>query len=71
MGWRGEDIPREVKGWGRGVRSFAIDRWDEKSAMAPGAGGAGGSGRWRDRGVVEDIWATIEEGMRAKGWGAK
>ena len=52
------------------MRSFAIDRWDEKSAMAP-SGGAGGSGRWRDRGVVEDIWATIEEGMRAKGWSGK
>lgn len=69
VGWRGDDVPREVKGWGRGVRTFAIDRWDEKSAMTPGAGGTGGTGRWRDRGVVEDIWATIEEGMRSKGWG--
>ncbi|EEH35377.1 hypothetical protein PAAG_06424 [Paracoccidioides lutzii Pb01] len=77
VGWRGEDVPREVKGWGRGVRSFAIDRWDEKSAGLNGAGaaglgaagGIGGSGRWRDRGVVEGIWMAIEEGMRGRGWG--
>ncbi|KAF3482929.1 RNA polymerase II accessory factor [Arthroderma uncinatum] len=73
VGWRGEEPPREVKGWGRGVRSFAIDRWDEKSANlnGPGAvGGAAASGaRWRDRGVVEGIWSAIEEGMKARGWG--
>lgn len=82
VGWRGEDIPREVKGWGRGVRSFAIDRWDEKSANlannpANSSGGPasqqsfGGSSRWRDRGVVEGIWMAIEEGMRVRGWGSK
>ncbi|EFR00019.1 cell division control protein 73 [Nannizzia gypsea CBS 118893] len=64
VGWRGEEAPREVKGWGRGVRSFAIDRWDEKSANV-----AGGGARWRDRGVVEGIWSAIEEGMKARGWG--
>ncbi|KAL2217907.1 RNA polymerase II accessory factor Cdc73p [Thermoascus aurantiacus ATCC 26904] len=62
VGWRGEDIPREVKGWGRGVKSFAVERWDEK-------GGVNGAGRWRDREVVEGIWTAIEEGMRARGWG--
>jgi parafibromin len=73
VGWRGEAVPKEVKGWGRGVRSFEIDRWDEKSAnvQAGGPGGpVGGGGRWRDRGVVEAIWASIEEGMRARGWGS-
>ncbi|PGH03916.1 hypothetical protein GX51_03752 [Blastomyces parvus] len=81
VGWRGEEVPREVKGWGRGVRSFAIDRWDEKSANlaagsggagapgAPGAGAVGSSARWRDRGVVEGVWMAIEEGMRSRGWG--
>lgn len=77
VGWRGEDVPKEVKGWGRGVRSFAIDRWDEKSANLTGAtnlaggvaGPVGGSARWRDREVVEGIWTAIEEGMRARGWG--
>lgn len=64
VGWRGEDIPREVRGWGRGVRSFFVERWDEK-------GGVNGSGRWRDREVVEGIWTAIEEGMKLRGWGSK
>lgn len=64
VGWRGEDVPSTVKGWGRGVESFAVERWDEK-------GGVHGGGRWRDREVVEGIWTAIEEGMRLRGWGAK
>ena len=61
VGWRGEEVPREVKGWGRGVQSFAVERWDEK-------GGVQGAGRWRDREVVEGIWTAIEEGMTMRGW---
>ncbi|KAI9934738.1 hypothetical protein ASPWEDRAFT_139763 [Aspergillus wentii DTO 134E9] len=64
VGWRGEEAPREVKGWGRGVQRFAVERWDEK-------GGVQGAGRWRDREVVEGIWTAIEEGMRLRGWGSK
>ncbi|KAJ5172710.1 hypothetical protein N7492_005303 [Penicillium capsulatum] len=64
VGWRGEEIPWTVKGWGRGVDSFAVERWDEK-------GGVNGAGRWRDREVVEGIWTAIEEGMRLRGWGSK
>ncbi|KAJ6172330.1 hypothetical protein N7470_001397 [Penicillium chermesinum] len=64
VGWRGEEIPANVKGWGRGVESFGIERWDEKS-------GVNGGGRWRDREVVEGIWSAIEEGMRLRGWGSK
>ncbi|KAI9368267.1 RNA pol II accessory factor, Cdc73 family-domain-containing protein [Aspergillus egyptiacus] len=64
VGWRGEDIPREVRGWGRGVRSFSVERWDDK-------GGVNGAGRWRDREVVEGIWTAIEEGMKLRGWGSK
>jgi parafibromin len=45
------------------VQSFAVERWDEK-------GGVHGAGRWRDREVVENIWTAIEEGMKARGWGA-
>jgi parafibromin len=63
VGWRGEEVPREVRSWGRGVQSFAVDRWDEKG------GGLNGAGRWRDREVVEGIWMVIEEGMRLRGWG--
>lgn len=64
VGWRGDDVPREVKGWGRGVTSFAVERWDDK-------GGVNGAGRWRDREVVEGIWTAIEEGMKLRGWGSK
>ncbi|KAL4880420.1 CDC73-domain-containing protein [Aspergillus karnatakaensis] len=64
VGWRGEDVPRDVKGWGRGVRSFSVERWDDK-------GGVQGTGRWRDREVVEGIWTVIEEGMKLRGWGSK
>ncbi|KAJ5640944.1 hypothetical protein N7528_000569 [Penicillium herquei] len=64
VGWRGEELPPTVKGWGRGVQSFAVERWDEK-------GGISGSGRWRDREIVEGIWTAIEEGMRLRGWGSK
>ncbi|KAJ5569644.1 uncharacterized protein N7459_009074 [Penicillium hispanicum] len=64
VGWRGEDVPSTVKGWGRGVESFSVERWDEK-------GGVHGSGRWRDREVVEGIWTAIEEGMRLRGWASK
>ncbi|KAL4778029.1 RNA pol II accessory factor, Cdc73 family-domain-containing protein [Aspergillus varians] len=64
VGWRGEDVPREVRGWGRGVRNFSVERWDDK-------GGVNGAGRWRDREVVEGIWTAIEEGMKLRGWGSK
>ncbi|EFW15922.1 accessory factor associated with RNA polymerase II [Coccidioides posadasii str. Silveira] len=70
VGWRGEEVPREVKGWGRGVRTFAVERWDEKSANVNGPA-IGGRTRWRDREVVEGIWGAIEEGMKARGWGSK
>lgn len=64
VGWSGEDIPAQVKSWGRGVHSFAVERWDEK-------GGVNGAGRWRDREIVEGIWSAIEEGMKLRGWGLK
>lgn len=56
IGWRGEEVPKVVRGWGRGVKSFAVDR--------PGVGD-----RWRDREVVEGVWGSIEAAMRGKGWG--
>lgn len=61
VGWRGEDAPREVKGWGRGVERFAVERWDEGRGVM-------GAGRWRDREVVEGIWRVVDEGMRVRGW---
>ncbi|KAJ5105589.1 general substrate transporter [Penicillium alfredii] len=64
VGWRGELPPPQVTSWGRGVQSFAVERWDERN-------GTNGLGRWRDREVVEGIWTVIEEGMRLRGWGSK
>ncbi len=60
VGWRGEDIPGTVKGWGRGVVSTQVDKWNSH---------AGVQGRWRDREVVEGLWGAIEESMRNRGWG--
>lgn len=62
VGWRGEDIPATVRGWGRGVVSVGVEKWN------PGMAG-GVQGRWRDREVVEGIWGRVEEWMRGKGWG--
>ncbi|KAI4123065.1 MAG: hypothetical protein LQ338_005461 [Usnochroma carphineum] len=60
VGWRGEDVPGSVKGWGRGVVSVGVEKWNP---------GQGVQGRWRDREVVEGVWGRIEEWMRGKGWG--
>ncbi|KAI9783510.1 MAG: accessory factor associated with RNA polymerase II [Geoglossum umbratile] len=60
VGWRGEDVPSSVKGWGRGVMSTAVEKWNNHSGV---------QGRWRDREVVEGIWGNIEESMKGRGWG--
>ncbi|KAI9774679.1 MAG: accessory factor associated with RNA polymerase II [Geoglossum simile] len=60
VGWRGEDVPSSVKGWGRGVMSTAVEKWNNHSGV---------QGRWRDREVVEGIWGNIEESMKSRGWG--
>ncbi|KAF2836115.1 CDC73-domain-containing protein [Patellaria atrata CBS 101060] len=59
LGWRGEDVPSTVRGWGRGVVSQQVDKWNPHQ---------GPNGRWRDREVVELIWSAVEESMRNKGW---
>ncbi|KAG0649142.1 Cell division control 73 [Hyphodiscus hymeniophilus] len=59
VGWRGEHPPDTVKGWGRGVLSAQIDKYNI---------GTGPASRWRDREVVEGIWKSIEDNMRSKGW---
>lgn len=56
VGWRGEPLPETVRSWGRGVLRVGIDKY------------VPGGSRWRDREIVESIWKSIEEGMRAKGW---
>lgn len=49
-------LPDTVKGWGRGVLSTQVDKYNA------------GTSRWRDREVVEGIWKAVEENMRQKGW---
>ncbi|KAF2714218.1 CDC73-domain-containing protein [Pleomassaria siparia CBS 279.74] len=58
VGWQGEEPPEQVQALGRGVLSVKVDKWTGTE-----------KGRWRDREVVETIWAKIEEGMRRGGWG--
>jgi parafibromin len=57
VGWQGEESPESVKNWGRGVMSVKVDKWTGRA-----------EGRWRDREVVEMIWARIEDFMRSGGW---
>lgn len=59
LGWRGDQLPPTVKGWGRGVMATQVETWSQ---------GASQASRWRDREVVENIWKGIEENMRSKGW---
>ncbi|KAL9127241.1 MAG: hypothetical protein Q9217_003839 [Psora testacea] len=59
VGWRGEDVPATVRGWGRGVTSAMIEKWNPQQGV---------QGRWRDREVVEGIWDRVEESMRSRGW---
>jgi parafibromin len=59
VGWRGDVLPETIRGWGRGVLSVQVEKWNA---------GAGTSSRWRDREVVEGIWKAVEDGMRTKGW---
>ncbi|QUC19986.1 uncharacterized protein UV8b_04227 [Ustilaginoidea virens] len=60
VGWRGDQVPESIRGWGHRVLSTGIDRWR-------GGDGADAS-RFRDKEVVEQIWKTIEANMRSKGW---
>jgi parafibromin len=59
LGYNGDSVPENVKKWGRIVKVLEVDKWN---AMR------GEQGRWRDREVVENIWTSIEESMRIKGW---
>jgi parafibromin len=59
VGGRGDQTPETVTGWGRGVLTAQIDKFNI---------GGGASSRFRDREVVEGIWKAIEDNMRSKGW---
>ncbi len=62
VGWRGEQAPEAVQGWGHRVMACAVDKVDRH--RDPSAD----TSRWRDREVVEAIWKAIETNMRARGW---
>ncbi|KAK4165876.1 putative cell division control protein [Cladorrhinum sp. PSN259] len=62
LGWRGEQPPESVRGFGHKVLCVSVEKWRD-----PGQPGAEQS-RWRDREVVESIWKAVEGNMRAKGW---
>lgn len=57
VGWSNEEPPENVVALGRGVMPVRVDKWTGSE-----------KGRWRDREVVERIWARIEEGMRKGAW---
>ncbi|KAL5115172.1 accessory factor associated with RNA polymerase II [Pleosporales sp. CAS-2024a] len=57
VGWSSEDPPENVLNLGRGVLPVKVDKWTGTE-----------KGRWRDREVVERIWARIEDGMRRAAW---
>ncbi|KAK4231427.1 putative cell division control protein [Podospora fimiseda] len=62
LGWRGEQPPESVRGFGHKVLCCSVEKW--RDPTQPGAE----QSRWRDREVVEGIWKAIEGNMRAKGW---
>ncbi len=62
VGWKGDDVPPAVRGWGRGVLAMSVEKWNQTN---------GSQNRWRDREVVEEIWGNIEEAMRGRGWGTE
>ncbi|KAI1268234.1 RNA pol II accessory factor, Cdc73 family-domain-containing protein [Xylariaceae sp. FL1019] len=63
VGWRGEQPPENVRGWGHRVMNIPVDRWKNT-----GTTNKIDSSRWRDREAVETIWKNIESSMRTKGW---
>lgn len=62
IGWRGDQAPESIRGYGHRVMTCQVEKWRD-----PGQPGVD-TNRWRDREVVENIWKAIEGNMRAKGW---
>jgi parafibromin len=67
VGEKGAPIPSEVKGWGSNVKSYAVDRWDERAHGANVDEKTRKERRWRDQEVVEEVWRSLEGFMRGKG----
>lgn len=67
VGEKGLPIPSEVKGWGSSVKTYAVERWDERAHGANVDQEARAGRRWRDRETVEEVWRAIEASMRGRG----
>ncbi|KIW32741.1 hypothetical protein, variant [Cladophialophora immunda] len=67
VGEKGLPIPAEVKGWGSSVKTFAVERWDERAHGQNVEQETRMSRRWRDRETVEEVWRSIEGYMRGRG----
>ena len=59
VGWRGDQAPDNIRNWGHRVLSTGVDRWRGEGHDAS---------RFRDKEVVEQIWKSVEQNMRNKGW---
>ncbi|KIW48840.1 uncharacterized protein PV06_01401 [Exophiala oligosperma] len=67
VGEKGLPIPPEVKGWGSSVKTFTVERWDERAHGGHVDQDTRVSRRWRDRETVEEVWRAIEGYMRGRG----
>ncbi|KIW55968.1 hypothetical protein PV05_04671 [Exophiala xenobiotica] len=67
VGEKGLPTPPEVKGWGSSVKTFAVERWDERAHGANVDQETRVARRWRDRETVEEVWRSIEGHMRGRG----
>lgn len=67
VGEKGPPIPAEVKGWGSSVKTYAVERWDERAHGANVEPETRTGRRWRDRETVEEVWRAIEAHMRGRG----
>ena len=67
LGERGQNVPNEIRGWGSGVKTLSVDRWDERGHGTNVDSATRETRRWRDREVVEEFWRTLEGWMRGRG----
>jgi parafibromin len=66
VGEKGQPVPSEVKSWGSNVKTFAVDRWDERAHGKDVLPETRASRRWKDRETVEEIWRAIENWMNGR-----
>lgn len=67
VGEKGLPLPNEIKGWGSAVKTFQLERWDERAHGTSVDIDQRANRRWRDRETVEELWRNIEGFMRSKG----